>query len=114
MSDTLKDSGPIPLGNWAATCRLGAYLPLAAVCAVVQAALVSCIVMPWPLHAFWPLHELAVFLQALWPLQEDDFSHFTFASSPAQAELMLATVKRPATAVANAIPLSPEAFMKPS
>src|SRR5579883_1631109 len=26
-------------------------------------------VQPWPLQAFWPLHELVALLQALWPLQ---------------------------------------------
>src|SRR6187402_637743 len=82
------------------------YSFLAEACADLHEASCFCIVKPWPLHAFWPLHELLDVLHAPWPLQDEEFSHFTLAWSAATAVPIVVIVNMPATAVARAIPVS--------
>ncbi|HEY1588743.1 MAG TPA: hypothetical protein VGG00_03335, partial [Rhodanobacter sp.] len=104
--------------------RTGKPLPayqeaLLAAWAAVQSAWVFCMVKPWPLHEFWPLHELVACLHAPWPLQDDEFMHLTLAVSPAPLGEATAadiedTANRPATIMAMAAPLSLLVFMSNS
>ncbi|WP_168171155.1 hypothetical protein [Rhodanobacter sp. B04] len=85
-------------------------------CAAVQSACVFCMVKPWPLQEFWPLHELVACLHAPWPLQDDEFMHLTVAVSlaplgDATADDIELIANRPATITAIAAPLSLLVFM---
>src|SRR5689334_6129408 len=76
---------------------------LASAWATSQSCWVFCMVKPWPLHAFWPLHALLACLQAPWPLQDEEFTHLTAALSPAAVlsaadAVIEVTANRPATA----------------
>src|SRR5579883_816501 len=50
-------------------------------------------VQPWPLQAFWPLHELVADLQALWPLQALVPPHFTPSAKAAVAKVLAANTE---------------------
>jgi hypothetical protein len=70
--------------------------------AASQASAVLVMVKPWPLQEFSPLHSLLAVLQALMPLQELLPVHLT--ASSANALDTGASAKKPAAAVATAIP----------
>jgi hypothetical protein len=74
---------------------------------LVQAAASELSIQPWPLQAFWPLHEEDAVAHALWPLQALAPMHFTPAASAGDETVATApAVKRAAAAAARTTPFS--------
>jgi hypothetical protein len=66
---------------------------------------------PWPLQAFWPLHELFAPLHSLWPLQELPPLQATFASVPLWLPLPMFAQPVMKSAAAEAATAKPKIFL---